>query len=71
MLDKAAQLGERDPLVMQSEAASVPTLRVPHEDLAAQLLLHMCRGPTSVPCMFSVSPHGPRLVDSVDFLVYL
>jgi hypothetical protein len=51
VLDKAAQLGERDPktgnVVRESPA---PPLGVPQEDPAAQLL-HICRGPRSGPGM--------------------
>jgi len=51
-----------------------PTVRSPHEDPEAQLL-HMCRGPRSIPCMLSgwqfslYKPHGHRLVDYVGLLV--
>jgi hypothetical protein len=71
-LDEAAQVGERDPKagnVIRDRPWS--HFRSPTEDPAAQLL-HICRGPTSIPCMLSgrqFSLYGPRLVDSVGFLI--
>ena len=60
---------------MASETAPPQLLGVPHEDQATQLL-HMCRRPRSLPfscCLVGflvcVSPYGPRLVDSVGFLI--
>lgn len=74
-LDKAAQLGERDPRqATETEVTSAPLLGVPHEDQAVPLL-HTCRKPRSISCVrlvggaVSVSTYAPRLLDSVGFLV--
>ena len=45
-----------------------PTLEVPCENPAAQLL-QMCREPRSVPCVLSGWPYRLRLADSVGFLL--
>ena len=58
---------------MDSETDPVPNLGLPNKDLAQ--LLHMCKGCRSI--LFnslvgnavSMKPYGPKLLDSVSFLV--
>jgi hypothetical protein len=53
LLLRTAQLGERDPKAGNvARDSPAPALGVPHEDPTAGLL-HMCRGPRSIPCMLS------------------
>lgn len=72
--NKSAQLGERELKAGNGVIHSASPTKNAHEDRAAHLLCK-CRGlgPTQVcslvGCSVSVSPGGPRLVDSVGLLV--
>ena len=72
--DRVEELRESDPKAGNRQSQSLLLLGVPHEDQAAHML-HMYRGPKSIPCM--LSGWQPRLceflcgpvVDSVGFPV--